>query len=137
MGLPYTKRLAKAPDGVLYVLEPHKAERMKAATMYVPSPADIAGILNRIPAGTTISHDTLKEQLATFGKADIACPMMTTRYWSWIAAASAEPDYALSSFQSPWWRVIKHGKPVKTLPGGDFSQEARLRAEGEGNANTN
>ena len=128
----YTEKLAKAPEGVLYVLEPQKAMRMKAATMYVPSPADIAEILNAIPAGSTISHETLKQKLAEFGKADIACPMMTTRYWSWIAASSAEPDYAISPFQAPWWRVIKEGKPVKALPGGVFSQEARLRSEGEG-----
>ena len=128
----YTEKLANAPEGVLYVLEPHKAERMKAATMYVPSPADISEILKAIPAGTTISHETLKVKLAVFGKADVACPMMTTRYWSWIAASSAEPDYAISPFQAPWWRVIKEGKPVKALPGGVFSQEARLRSEGEG-----
>jgi len=125
----FTEKLARAPKGVLYVLEPQKAERMKAATMYVPSPADIAHVLTTIPAGTTISHETLKQKLAVFGKADIACPMMTTRYWSWIAASSAEPDYDLSPFQSPWWRVIKDGKPVKALPGGIFSQEARLRDE--------
>lgn len=128
----YTEMLANAPEGVLYVLEPHKAERMKAATMYVPSPADISEILKTIPAGTTISHETLKVKLAEFGKADVACPMMTTRYWSWIAASSAEPDYAISPFQAPWWRVIKEGKPVKALPGGVFSQEARLRSEVEG-----
>ena len=125
----YTEKLEKAPEGVLYVLEPQKAERMKAATMYVPSPVDIAEILKTIPARTTISHETLKEKLAEFGKADIACPMMTTRYWSWIAASSAEPNYDLSPFQSPWWRVIKDGKPVKALPGGVFSQEVRLKAE--------
>lgn len=125
----FTEKLCKAPKGAFYVLVPEKAERMKAATMYVPSPADIAHVLNTIPAGTTIRHETLKAKLAKLGKADIACPMMTTRYWSWIAASSAEPDYATSPFQAPWWRVVKEGKPVKVLPGGTFSQEVRLKAE--------
>ena len=119
-----------APPSAFYVLEADKAQRMKANTMVVPSPDDVARVINEIPAGETRNIAELRRQLADEAGADTACPSALNRYWKWIAAASQETDDACNAFAAAWWRVLKNGKLNDKLPGGMEAQRAKLLAEG-------
>ena len=49
----FTEKLACAPAASFHVLDPAKAARMKAKTMFIPAPADVAGVIAAIPEGET------------------------------------------------------------------------------------
>mgnify|MGYP000918292005 CR=1 FL=1 len=129
----YRKMLAAAPPAVVAVLDEAKAQRMKAATMYIPGPAEVAGMIAAIPAGETRTQRDLRQEFEALKLAQTVCPASINKYWRWLAWASdeeggdgdGEPLYAV-----PWWRVLKDGKPSRQLPGGVERQVALLRAEG-------
>ena len=56
----YRERLAAAPPAVVEVLDEAKAQRMKAATMYIPAPAEVAGMIAAIPPGETRTQRDLR-----------------------------------------------------------------------------
>ena len=128
----YRDKLASAPPGTVAVLDAAKAARMKAATMYIPAPAEVAGLIAAIPEGETRTLGDLRAELAAQGLAQTVCPASITKYWKWLAWASdeGEGDGADPSSAVPWWRVLKDGKPSRHLPGGVELQVALLRAEG-------
>jgi hypothetical protein len=129
----YADKLASAPPGTVHVLDEAKAQRMRAATMYIPAPSEVAGMIAAIPPGETRTLRDLREELAAQGLAETVCPASISKYWRWLAWASdeeggdgdGEPQFAV-----PWWRVLKDGKPGRNLPGGVARQVALLRAEG-------
>jgi alkylated DNA nucleotide flippase Atl1 len=126
----FLDKLLQAPPASLHVLDAAKAARMKANTMVIPAATDVAQVIANIPSGQTITYLALRTALAARGQADTACPMVTTRYWTWLAAAAQEPRTARTAFAVPWWRVIKPGKPSAQLPTGAQGQAALLLAEG-------
>ena len=126
----YGEKLAAAPPGGVEVLDEAKALRMKAATMYIPAPAEVAEMIAAIPPGETRTLKDLREELAAQGRAQTVCPASITKYWKWLAWASDEDGEVDPTFAVPWWRVLKDGKPSRQLPGGVDRQVALLRAEG-------
>ena len=112
------------------VLDEAKAQRMKAATMYIPAPGEVAEMIAAIPPGETRTLRDLREELAAQGLAQTVCPASITKYWKWLAWASDEEGDGEPQFAVPWWRVLKDGKPSRQLPGGVERQVALLRAEG-------
>ena len=126
----YCELLAEAPSSSFHMLDPEKALRLKGKTMVVPSPHDVARVINEIPVGETRTAADLRRQLADEANAETACPATINKYWKWIAAASDEIDPACSDFAAAWWRVLKDGKLNPSLPGGAEAQEARLLSEG-------
>lgn len=126
----FLDKLGQAPAGSFHVLEGAKAAKMRAKTMYVPSPEDVAKAVTAIPEGQTRSFLELRRELAQVGQAEIACPSATTKYWKWLAQAEDELDGQNDLFAVPWWRVLKDGKPYPKLPGGTERQAALLQAEG-------
>ena len=129
----YRAKLAAAPAGAVEVLDEAKAARMKAATMYIPAPAEVAGMIAAISPGETRTLKDLREELQAKGRAQTVCPAAINKYWRWLAWASDEEDGGDdggSQFAVPWWRVLKDGKPGRKLPGGAERQVALLRAEG-------
>ena len=129
----YRERLAAAPPGGVEVLDEAKAQRMKAATMYIPAPAEVAEMIAAIPPGETRTQRDLRAEFQAQGLAQTVCPATINKYWRWLAWASEEEggdgDGELQ-FAVPWWRVLKDGKPGHKLPGGVERQVALLRAEG-------
>lgn len=121
------EKLQNAPASSFHVLDPKKAKRMNAKTLFIPSPDDVAKAITAIPAGTSKTILELRADLAKMGNADTACPAKTIKYWKWLAQASELDD---SPFSIPWWRVLKDGKPSRHMPGGVEHQIARLQAEG-------
>jgi hypothetical protein len=126
----FTEKLACAPASSFHVLDPAKAARMKAKTMFIPAPADVAGVIAAIPEGETRTIVELRRELAVQGQAETACPAATIKYWKWIANAYDEPRGTESPYEVAWWRVLKDGKPSRHMPGGVERQVALLRAEG-------
>jgi hypothetical protein len=121
------EKLRPAPEASFHILEPAKAKRMNAKTMFIPSPNDVAKAIMAISFGETRTILELRRQLAILGKADTTCPAVTIRYWKWLAWAS---DQAPEQYSIPWWRVLKDGKPSRHMPGGIERQTALLEAEG-------
>ena len=131
--MPQTSILEKLnlePKSSFHVLDLKKAKRMNAATLYIPSPEDVAKAIRAIPSGTTRTITELRQDLANMGNADTACPAKTIKYWKWLASAQDELEDTDSKYVIPWWRVLKDGKPSRHMPGGVGHQVARLQAEG-------
>jgi 6-O-methylguanine DNA methyltransferase, DNA binding domain len=124
----FLEKLRSAPAASFHVLEPAKASRMKAKTLYIPSVEDVAKAIAAIPKGQTRTIIELRRDLASIGNAETACPAKTIKYWKWLAAAQGLE--AGSVHDIPWWRVLKDGKPSRHMPGGIELQTALLRSEG-------
>ena len=126
----FLQKITTAPAGSFHVLEGAKAAKLRAQTMYIPSPLDIAQAIQAIPHGQTRSLRDIRHDIAIAHHADITCPSRSTLYWKWLAQATAELDGAPSPYAVPWWRVLKEGKLNPQLPGGIAAQRARLQHEG-------
>jgi hypothetical protein len=125
----YLEKLKNAPAASFHVLEPAKAKRMRAKTMYIPSPEDVAKAIQAIPQGETRTIVDLRGWLAREGNAETACPAATIKYWKWMAQAYDEALASDPRFAVPWWRVLKDGKPSRHMPGGTEGQLRHLKAE--------
>ena len=125
----FLEKLQSAPPASFHVLEPAKAKRMHAKTMYIPCPEDVAKAIQAIPNGETRTILDLRRALAIQGKAEIACPGATNKYWKWMAQAYDEALASDPRFAVPWWRVLKDGKPSRHMPGGVEGQLRRLNME--------
>ncbi|MEY4530397.1 MAG: hypothetical protein RLZZ156_1118 [Deinococcota bacterium] len=115
------EKLRLAPESSFHILEPKKAKRMNAKTLFIPAPSDVAKVITAIPFGETRTILELRRELALLGKAETACPAKTIKYWKWLAFTQP-PSF-------PWWRVLKDGKPSPHMPGGVEQQMALLEAE--------
>jgi alkylated DNA nucleotide flippase Atl1 len=122
-------KLQSAPAGSFHVLDPAKAKRMHAKTLYIPSPLEVAEAIRRIPRGETRTIVELRRELAKLGNAETGCPAATIKYWKWLAQATQEyPEE--TAYAIPWWRVLRDRKPSRHMPGGLERQTALLREEG-------
>ncbi len=126
------EKLRNAEPSSFHELDPAKAKRMNAKTLYIPSVEDVAKAICAIPKGTTKTIVELRHDLAMRGKAETACPAKTIKYWKWLALASDTPEFIATNkaLTIPWWRVLKDGKPSRHMPGGIEAQIACLKAEG-------
>lgn len=126
----FVEKLQAAPAASFHVLDPAKAERMNAKTLFIPAPEDVAKAITAIPRGETRTIVDLRRELAVVGNAETACPAKTIKYWKWLAFASDELQGEESLYVVPWWRVLKDGKPSRHMPGGVDRQLSFLQAEG-------
>ena len=53
MPTSFLEKLRAAPAASIHVLEPAKAKRLNANTLFIPSPEDVAKAINAISAGET------------------------------------------------------------------------------------
>ena len=105
---------------MVYVLEPHKAQRLNGKTMLVPSARQVAECIQGIELGKTLTIQQVRDQLAREAGAEITCPMVANKYWRIVAELEL----------APWWRVTVNGKPSPRMPGGIVEHRARLASEG-------
>jgi alkylated DNA nucleotide flippase Atl1 len=124
------QKLDSAPAGSFHVLEGAKAAKLRARTMYVPSPHDIAEAIRAIPYGQTRTLRDIRRDIAVAHHADITCPSRSTLYWKWLAHASAELGNTPSPYAIPWWRLLKDGKLSPHMPGGIANHRTLLQHEG-------
>ncbi len=109
----YLKKLQHAPPSSFHLLDPAKARRLHAQSMFIPSPADVAGVIAAIPEGETKTIADLRRVLAQMGNAETACPAATLKYWKWLAYAYEEALEKDARFAVPWWRVLHKGQPAR------------------------
>lgn len=126
----FIEKLLLAPPASFHVLDPAKAKRMNAKTLYIPGPVEVARAINAIPEGQTRTIVELRQALAREGNAETGCPAATLKYWKWMAQVTEEPSGKTSPYAIPWWRVLKDGKPSRHMPGGVERQIALLKREG-------
>ncbi len=124
------EKLAQAPASSFHVLDPAKAKRFNAKTMFIPSPHDVARAIAEIPSGETRTILDLRRSLALKANAETTCPAVTIKSWKWIASAAEDGHRAEPEYQVPWWRVLKDGNPSRHMPGGEQGQILRLGTEG-------
>ncbi len=128
--LSLLEKLATAPPASFVVLDPIKSKRMGGVkTLYIPSVAQVAQIIQAIPQGETRTIDELRAALARVGHAETACPAKTIKYWKWMASIPDELKIANPQYDIPWWRVLKDGKPSRHMPGGIENQKLLLKRE--------
>ncbi|HLO98789.1 MAG TPA: hypothetical protein VK171_09370 [Fimbriimonas sp.] len=124
--MKFTKQLSEVREGSFHVLDPAKAKRMAAATMYIPSSAEVLAAISEIGSGSTLTVAQLRKKIASQHGADTACPAVVLKVWKWGAAAVETEGYP----EFPWWRVTKDGKPSRHMPGGEEEHRLRLLREG-------
>jgi len=124
------EKLNAAAPASFHVLDDAKSKRMKAQTMYIPSPADVANAIRAIPHGSTRTIAEIRKALAVRANADTTCPAAINKFWKLLAFVSEPMAYSNAYPAIPWWRVLKGGKPSRHMPGGVEEQIVRLRAEG-------
>jgi hypothetical protein len=127
----FLEKLQSALAASFHVLEPAKAKRMHAKTMYIPCLEDVAKAIQAFSKGETRTIVDLRLSLAIQGNAETACPGAMIKYWKWMAQAHDEAIASDLRFAVPWWRVLKDGKPSRHMPGGVEGQLARLEMEKE------
>jgi alkylated DNA nucleotide flippase Atl1 len=120
------EKIAQAAPAFVAKLEGAKAEKWKADTMLIPSPAMIRDAIAGIPHGITKTVVQLRQELAEANGADVTCPRATTIGWLLVAEAAEEDG----SDDTPWWRLTRDGKTEPKLPGGREGQRAKLAEEG-------
>ena len=129
--LSILKKLKSAPGAAFEVLDVTKSKRMGGVnTLYIPSVADVAGVIQAIPEGETKTIEDLRNDLAKIAEADTACPSRTIKYWKWMASLSEDYLSENPHYRIPWWRVLKDGRPSRHMPGGCENQILLLKAEG-------
>lgn len=101
------------------------------ASMVISTPAEVDGLVARIPKGKLATVNTLRDALAKRHGTTIACPITTGIFLGIAAKAAAERELIGAKRVTPWWRVIKSdGTLNPKMPGGIAEHRRRLEAEG-------
>ena len=112
--------------------EGHEAvHATKKGMMYISSPAEIDGIIKKIPRGRLITTKKIADRLTKQNGADFTCPLTTGIFVS-LAANVAEEEFAQGRKRiTPYWRVIKpDGSLYPKYLGSILPQRKRLEEEG-------
>jgi len=116
-----------------------RVERLRGAmrrqlgpgTIVLPSPAEVDGLMRRVPRGRVATVNQLRAVLAARHGTTTACPIVTG-ILARIAAGAAGEEEALGRKRvTPYWRTLKEGGELNPkYPGGLAGQRRRLRVEG-------
>jgi alkylated DNA nucleotide flippase Atl1 len=99
-------------------------------TMLIPRALDMEELIRNTPKGKLITHDQIRQRLASCSGAQVTCPMTTGIFLRLIAEA-AEEERKQGKAHTPYWRVIKgDGLLNPKFPGGIAGQAKLLKAEG-------
>jgi hypothetical protein len=100
--------------------------------MLVPTPLQVRDYIDAIPAGVTVSVQTLRADLARQFDADATCPLCTGMFLRIVAEAALE-DAARPL--TPFWRAIEPDSPTakKLSCGPDFIRTRREAESASGN----
>ena len=141
MAVDYQDRFDNAKPTYTKVNEKQFADLPAGTTVLIPSPSDIASVIDTIPSGTTRTLTELRDALASQYDADGACPVMTGMNLRVVAEVnlSALDAGVPVEHVTPVWRALDPNSKVATkTPGGAARIRALRIAEGiaEGNAET-
>ena len=116
------------PEPYIEIVKEGKIKSYPPGRMLIASPVEIGKIVRRIPEGSVISLQQIREMLAAKFLADYTCPMTTGIFLRILAEAVEEEGGATDC---PYWRVVRaDGRLIDKLPGGEAEQAKRLGEEG-------
>lgn len=112
-------------------IAPADRARWKGATLVVPAPREVDGLMQKIPKGKLITINELRAALAHRHGAEVGCPI-TTGIFAWIAAHAAVEALGEGRKRvTPYWRTLKNnGELNPKYPGGIEDIRTKLEAEG-------
>lgn len=112
-------------------IAPADQARWKGATLVVPAPREVDGLMQKIPKGKLITINELRAALAHRHGAEVGCPI-TTGIFAWIAAHAASEALGEGRKRiTPYWRTLKNnGELNPKYPGGIEDIRTKLEAEG-------
>lgn len=123
----------REPKGLPKVvkLKDRARDKWGAASMVVPSPQEVEGLMRQVPAGKLTTVNEIRTVIARRHRAPIACPV-TTGIFVWIVAnAAAEMERQGRRTVTPFWRTLKSdGSLNDKYPGGIARQRQMLEREG-------
>ena len=106
---------------------PKTIERYGGNRMLIAAPIEYDELLRRIPEGSLITTDKIREYLRKKHDADFTCQLTAGIFISLAARASEERG----SDETPYWRTLKiNGELNEKYPGGCELQKERLEKEG-------
>lgn len=128
----YTDKLQDARD--LPRVEPLAGgmrRRYGPGTILLPAPAEVDGLMRKVPRGRVTTINRIREVLARRHGATMACPIVTGIHARIAAGAAGEAEAAGRRRVTPYWRTLRAGGQLNPkYPGGLVGQRRRLEAEG-------
>lgn len=121
MAANYQDRYDNATPTYTKVNDKQFADLPAGTTVLIPSPKDIALVIDTIPAGETRTLTELRNTLASQHGADGACPVMTGMNLRVVAEVNLGAlDAGVPQGEvTPVWRAMDPTKPLATkTPGG-------------------
>lgn len=124
------EKLRNSPPPSVQTLDKDTPWAPAGATMVISSPAEIDGVIRRVPEGRVLRFEDLRAALAAKHGVDIACPLTTGIFLNIAIAASSEAE-ATGEPALGWWRVLKSNDELnEKAPGGISAHRRKLEAEG-------
>ena len=115
-----------APPPFVQPVVSSKSKAFPPGNMLIASPLELQAVIQRIPAGSVLTLNALRDYLARKWHADYTCPLTTGIFLRVVAEAAEEEGNGV-----PYWRVVRgDGRLTVLLPGGEAGQAERLREEG-------
>jgi hypothetical protein len=112
-------------------LTPPQAKRWGGATLAIPAPREVDGLMRTVPAGRVTTIDALRTTIARTHHAAAGCPVTTGIFAAIAARAADEAERAGATAITPYWRTLKKGGELNPkYPGGVAGVRRRLAAEG-------
>jgi alkylated DNA nucleotide flippase Atl1 len=99
--------------------------------MVISTPADIDGVVRKIPRGRLATMTTFARSPEPPPQDRHRLPVTTGIFLGIVAKTAAEMEEMGARRVAPWWRVLKSdGSLNPRMPGGMEEQRRRLEAEG-------
>ncbi len=100
-------------------------------TVVIPAPMEVDEMMRKVPKGSLVTINEIREALARRHSATIGCPMTTGIFASIAAHAADEQRQRGAKDISPYWRTLKSGGVINPkYPGGAEGQKQLLEKEG-------
>ena len=123
--------MRKTPREKIETSPAPKVEATDKGLLLIPSPAEIEGIVKKIPKGKLLLSDDIRAFLANKYKAEWTCPLCTGIFFRIVAEAAEDEKAEGRKEIAPYWRVLKTGgKLNEKFPGGIENHASLLKAEG-------
>jgi alkylated DNA nucleotide flippase Atl1 len=100
-------------------------------TVVIPAPMEVDEMMRKVPKGSLVTINEIREALARRHSATIGCPMTTGIFASIAAHAADEQRQRGAKDITPYWRTLKSGGVINPkYPGGAEGQKQLLEKEG-------
>ena len=105
----WTEKLDNGRTTKLVVLSKPFCGAAAGSVMLVSTPREVEAYIRAIPAGTTVSATTLRDDLAALHGAQVTCPTSTGIFLRIVAEAALEQVAAGAEWKevAPFWRAIE------------------------------